>query len=169
MREIRIEINGSHYASRISDNLTLLDFIREEAGMSGTKRGCDSGHCGSCTVLLEGRPVYACITLAIQAEGKKVTTVEGLEGDAAGQLHYIQQAFIDHYGIQCGFCTPGMLMVAAALLEEKPLPETEEIKAAISGNLCRCTGYTNIVHSIRMAAEDKLKQEGGDESCRNTE
>ena len=166
MRELILHINGKKYASLIADHTTLLEFIREEGGLTGTKRGCDSGHCGSCTVLLEGRPVYSCITLAVQAEGKQVTTIEGLSGEGGTDgLHQIQKAFIDHYGIQCGFCTPGMILSAKALLEEKSEPTPEEIREAISGNLCRCTGYTNIVRSIEAAVKERLAAKGGGEGC----
>ena len=126
---------------------SLLDVLRNKLNLLGTKKGCDSGQCGVCTVIMDDRPVNACLVLAVECNGKKVLTIEGL---AKGlDLHPLQQAFIDHHAIQCGYCTPGMIMSAKALLDENPSPTEEEIKGAISGNLCRCTGYVKIINAIR--------------------
>lgn len=150
---ICIAINGKKYSSDVLPNLTLLDFLRESIGFMGVKKGCDSGHCGACTVLLEGKAVNSCMLLAVQADGKRVITIEGLnEGE---KLHPIQQAFIEENAIQCGFCTPGMIMSAKDLLDKNFNPTDLEIKEALSGNLCRCTGYTKIINAVKNAA-DKL-------------
>ncbi len=130
---------------------TLLELIREDLELTGTKEGCGLGECGTCTVLLDGKPIKSCITLAVQANGREVTTIEGLE-KADGTLHPLQQAFIDHGAIQCGFCTPGMVLSAKALLDENPKPTELEVRQAIAGNLCRCTGYQKIVEAILSAA-----------------
>jgi carbon-monoxide dehydrogenase small subunit len=130
--------------------MTLLEFLREELGLTGTKCGCEIGECGACTVLMDGRPVNSCLVLAPQIEGAQIMTVEGL---ASGEkLHPLQESFLDHDAAHCGFCTPGMLMTATALLNEVPSPDEETVRTAISGNLCRCTGYTQIVEAIRDAA-----------------
>lgn len=147
---ICININGKEYGSNVPPNLTLLDFLRETIGFMGTKKGCDSGHCGACTVLLEGKAINSCMLLAVQADGKKIITIEGLnEGE---KLHPIQQAFIEENAIQCGFCTPGMIMSAKGLLDKNANPTDLEIKEALSGNLCRCTGYTKIINAVKNAA-----------------
>ena len=153
---IHIYINGKEYESDITPNLTLLDFLRENIGLKGTKKGCDSGHCGACTVLLDGKPVNSCMLLAVQADDKRVTTIEGLNG--GGKLHPIQQAFIEENAVQCGFCTPGMIMSAKGLLDKNSNPTDLQIKEALSGNLCRCTGYTKIIKAVKNAA-DKLNNE----------
>lgn len=156
---ICIDINGKEYSSYIPCNLTLLDFLRESIGFMGAKKGCDSGHCGACTVLLEGKAINSCMLLAIQADGKRVTTIEGLnEGE---KLHPIQEAFIEENAIQCGFCMPGMIMSAKGLLDKNPNPTNLEIKEALSGNLCRCTGYTKIINAVKNAA-DKLNNQRKD-------
>jgi carbon-monoxide dehydrogenase small subunit len=131
--------------------MTLADFLREQLGLTGTKLGCEHGVCGSCTVLWDGAAVRSCLVLAAQADGANLTTIEGLATGEA--MHPVQQAFWEHHGLQCGFCTPGMVLTAVALLEENPAPSEEEIREALSGNLCRCTGYQNIVRAVRAAAE----------------
>ncbi|MDI3298121.1 MAG: (2Fe-2S)-binding protein [Bacillota bacterium] len=149
-RELTLTINGQPYTGVVEPRRLLVHFIREEAGLTGTHVGCDTTSCGACTVLLDGRPVKSCTLFAVQAEGHAVTTVEGLARE--GELHPLQQAFWEQHGLQCGYCTPGMLMTGAALLERRPDPGEEEIRRAISGNLCRCTGYQNIVRAIQEAA-----------------
>ena len=148
---IRLEVNGQTHELTIPSHRTLLDVLREELDLTGSKRGCDRGECGSCTVLLNGKPVYACITLAAQVRGRSVVTVEGLAND--GQLDPVQQAFLDEDGGQCGYCTPGFLMSARALLDANPRPSDAEIREALSGNLCRCNAYGRILQSVRAAAE----------------
>jgi carbon-monoxide dehydrogenase small subunit len=149
--QIQLNVNGLAYKKEVEPRRTLLELIREDLELTGTKEGCGLGECGTCTVLLDGKPIKSCITLAVQANGREVTTIEGMEG-ADGTLHPIQQAFIDHGAIQCGFCTPGMVLSAKALLEEKPKPTEMDVKQAIAGNLCRCTGYQKIVEAILAAA-----------------
>jgi carbon-monoxide dehydrogenase small subunit len=148
---IQLKVNGMAYKMEVEPRRTLLELIREDLELTGTKEGCSLGECGSCTVLLDGKPIKSCITLAVQANGRKVTTIEGLE-KADGTLHPLQQAFIDHGAIQCGFCTPGMILTAMALLDENPKPTELEVRQAIAGNLCRCTGYQKIVEAILSAA-----------------
>ena len=149
---IHLTVNGLAYQEEVEPRRTLLEFIREDLELTGTKEGCGLGECGTCTVLLDGKPIKSCITLAVQANGREVTTIEGIERPD-GTLHPLQQAFIDRGAIQCGFCTPGMVLSAKALLDENPKPSELEIKQAIAGNLCRCTGYQKIVEAIRSAAE----------------
>jgi aerobic-type carbon monoxide dehydrogenase small subunit (CoxS/CutS family) len=152
---ILLKVNGTDYRLNIEARRTLLEVLRENLGLTGTKKSCNEGNCGACTVLMDGRPVASCLVLAIDAQGKEILTIEGLsEGE---KLHPIQEAFLKHGGIQCGFCTPGMVMSAKALLDENSEPTTTEIRKAISGNLCRCTGYQHIVDSI-MAASKKMMQ-----------
>ncbi len=147
---ITLRINGEEHEVAVSPNRTLLEVLREDLALTGTKEGCDDGVCGTCTVLVNGKPVRACLLLAIQVQGSQITTIEGLaEGE---RLHPIQQAFIDHGAIQCGYCTPGMILTAKALLEETAQPTDQEIKHAISGNFCRCTGYNKIVEAIGSVA-----------------
>ena len=149
-RTIRLEVNGRAYEGTVEPRTSLADFLREQLDLTGTHVGCEHGVCGACTVLLDGVPVRSCLLLAIQLDGARLTTVEGLaDGE---RLHPLQQAFWDHHGLQCGFCTPGILLTAKALLEETPHPTDDEIREAISGNLCRCTGYHFIVEAIRAAA-----------------
>jgi len=149
-RTITLHVNGRLYAGTVETRMTLVDFLREGLGLTGTHVGCEHGVCGACTVLDDGQPVRSCLLLAVQMDGAHLTTVEGLaDGD---RLHPLQQAFWDHHGLQCGFCTPGILLTAKAFLEEQPHPSDEEIREAISGNLCRCTGYHFIVEAIRAAA-----------------
>ncbi len=150
-QHIRLEVNGQIHELNVPCHLTLLDVLREELDLTGSKRGCDRGECGSCTVLLNGKPVYSCITLAAQVRGRSVVTIEGLARD--GQFDPVQQAFLDEDGGQCGFCTPGFLMSARALLDSNPNPTDSEIREALSGNLCRCNAYGRILQSVRTAAE----------------
>lgn len=150
-KEIRLTVNDWEYQVEVPANKTLLDILRDDLGLTGTKRGCDSGECGSCTVLLDEIPVLACLTLACEADGAKIQTIEGLAKD--GELNPLQKAFVDYGAIQCGFCTPGMVLSALALLESNPAPTIEEIKKGISGNLCRCTGYAKIIEAIHQAAK----------------
>ncbi|WP_419850096.1 (2Fe-2S)-binding protein [Candidatus Poriferisocius sp.] len=148
--EVNITINGSDHASDVEPRTLLVDHIRRTVGLTGTHVGCDTTSCGACTVLMDGKPVKACTVLAAQADGSEVTTVEGLKG--ADGLHPIQSAFTDDHGLQCGFCTPGMMLVGASLIAENPDPSDDDVRWAISGNLCRCTGYINIVKAIQTAA-----------------
>ena len=147
--QITVNVNGAGETRDVEPRRLLVDFIRSDAGLTGTHIGCDTTSCGACTVLLDGVPVKSCTVLAVQADGRDVKTVEGLaEG---GELHPIQAAFKEHHGLQCGFCTPGMMLVGSALLEENPNPTDEEVRWAISGNICRCTGYMNIVSAVQAA------------------
>lgn len=152
---LSLTVNGELYQRTIKPNLTLLDFIRDELGLTGTKKGCETGDCGSCTVILDGELVNSCLLLAIEANGKSVLTIEGLA--KGGKLHPLQEAFIEYGAIQCGYCTPGMILAAKALLDKNPKPTEQEVKAGIVGNLCRCTGYTKIVEAI-LAVAHKSKR-----------
>lgn len=154
---IRLTINGETVEAAVEPNRTLLQFLREDLGLTGTKHGCGLGDCGACTVIMEGRAVNSCLVLAIQASGKDILTIEGMADGAT--LHPIQQAFVDKGAIQCGFCTPGMILSAKALLDSNPKPTEMEIRTAISGNLCRCTGYQKIVEAIEAAAETMSSEE----------
>jgi len=156
-RPITVRVNGTAHSAVVETRLLLAHFLRETLGLTGTHMGCDTTSCGACTVLLDGVPVKSCTVFAVQAEGHDVTTVEGLE--TADGLHPIQQAFHEEHGLQCGFCTPGMMLTATALLRENPNPTDEEIRWALSGNICRCTGYQNIVKAVHNAAA-KLAGEG---------
>jgi len=147
---ITVTINGTEHRAEVEARLLLVHFIRETAGLTGTHIGCDTTSCGACVVLLDDRPVKSCTLFAVQANGRQIRTVEGLE--QGGQLHPIQEGFWEEHGLQCGFCTPGMMMTSVALLERTPAPTDDEIRQAISGNLCRCTGYVNIVKSVQYAA-----------------
>ena len=151
MEKIRLSVNGHTHELEVKPWATLLDTIREDLGLTGTKEGCGQGECGACTVLMDGRPVNACLILAVEAKGKEIITIEGLA--QGGDLHPVQQAFVDMGGMQCGFCTPGMVLSAKALLDEKPNPSDEEIRKGLEGNFCRCTGYTKIIESVRAAAK----------------
>ncbi|MFZ5651122.1 MAG: (2Fe-2S)-binding protein [Bacillota bacterium] len=155
---ISLEINGRLYEIAVSPRELLVDVIRKKIGLTGTKKGCGQGDCGACTVLIDGEPVLSCITLAIACRGKKITTIEGLVGDD-GQLHPIQQSFVDHGAVQCGFCTPGMILSAKSLLDKRARPSEYEIKRGIAGNICRCTGYKKIVEAIGATGEI-LSREG---------
>lgn len=148
---INLTINGEPVEAAVEPNTTLVQFLREDLGLTGTKHGCGLGDCGACTVILDGEPVNSCLVLAVQAHGRAVLTIEGLADN--GVLHPIQQAFVDKGAIQCGFCTPGMILSAKALLDHNPKPTEIEIRTAISGNLCRCTGYQKIVEAVQEAAK----------------
>jgi carbon-monoxide dehydrogenase small subunit len=150
-RDLRLRVNGVTYESTVEPRLTLVDFLRGELGLGGVHVGCEHGVCGACTVLIDGRAARSCIMLAVQADGAEITTVEGLSTD--GTLHPIQQAFLESHGLQCGFCTPGFIMSICELLEENKSPTDDEIKETLGGNLCRCTGYENIIKSVHLAAE----------------
>jgi len=153
MKQIRFIVNGETHEVEVQPWDTLLDVIRQKLGLTGTKEGCGLGECGACTVIMNGKTVNSCLVLAMEADGKQVTTIEGV---AQGyKLHPIQQAFIDEGGLQCGFCTPGMVISAKALLDENPNPSEDEIRQGIAGNFCRCTGYTKIIKAIKTAAVKK--------------
>ncbi len=154
---VQVTVNGEKHEADVEPRLLLVHLIRERLRLTGTHIGCDTTHCGACTVLLDGRPVKSCTVFAVQADGKTVMTVEGLEQD--GALHPLQQGFMEEHGLQCGYCTPGMLMTSYAFLGQHPKPTEDEIRSAISGNLCRCTGYVNIVKAVQFAAA-KLAEGG---------
>ena len=153
---VTIEINGSSFTREVDSRLLLVHFLRENLQMTGTHIGCDTTHCGACTVLMDGRSIKTCTLYTVQANGKSLTTIEGMETE--GKLHPLQEGFHEEHGLQCGFCTPGMIMRAAELLEKNPNPSEEEIRMGISGNLCRCTGYVNIIKAVQYAAE-KIQKE----------
>ena len=146
-----LNVNGRAYPVEIEPGRNLLSVLRGEVGLTGAKEGCDDSECGACMVLLDGQPVNSCSYLALQADGREIVTIEGLAGPD-GELHPLQQAFLDQGGVQCGFCTPGMLISAKALLDRNPSPDEDEIRLALSGNLCRCTGYSGIVRAVQAAA-----------------
>ena len=148
-KKIHLTVNTKTYELAVEPNTTLLELIRKDLGLTGTKVGCDVGDCGACTVIMDGEPVNSCLVLAVQADGKRILTIEGLESD--GKLNPLQQAFVDKGAIQCGFCTPGMILSSKALLDSNPRAEEAEIRQAISGNLCRCTGYQKIVEAVLSA------------------
>jgi aerobic carbon-monoxide dehydrogenase small subunit len=150
--EITVTINGTSHTDDVEPRVILVDHIRRIVGLTGTHIGCDTTSCGVCTVLVEGTPIKSCTMLAVQADGRSITTVEGLKVN--GELHPIQAAFKQEHGLQCGFCTPAMMLVGAALIERNPDPSVDDVRWAISGNLCRCTGYMNIVKAIQAAAAD---------------
>ena len=150
-QELTITVNGDLYNLFVETHLSLLDVIREEIGLTGTKKGCDMGECGACTVLLNGKPVNSCLVLAHEADNQQVLTIEGLSKGEI--LHPIQKAFIDHAALQCGFCTPGMIMSSMALLEKNPMANDHEIRKGILGNLCRCTGYVKIIEAVKASQE----------------
>ncbi len=152
LQTVRININGTDYARAVEPRLLLVHFIRDVAELTGTHVGCETSNCGACTVLLNGRSIKSCTMFAVQANGAKIETIEGMA--KGGQLHPIQQAFWDNHGLQCGFCTPGMIMQAYWFLKENPNPTDDEIRMGLAGNLCRCTGYQNIVKSIKAAAKE---------------
>ena len=154
--QVAISVNGEEYTHEIESRLLLVHFLRDTIGLTGTHWGCDTSNCGTCVVLLDGEPVKSCTLLAATAAGHEIRTVEGLEVD--GVLDPVQQGFLEEHGLQCGFCTPGMLLTARALLDRNPDPSTDEIREAISGQICRCTGYATIVRSIRWAAEHPTQE-----------
>ncbi len=154
---IRVEVNGRAHERNVPVRMTLADFLRHELGLTGTHLGCEHGVCGACTVLLDDRSARSCLTLAVQADGARVTTVEGLARN--DDLSVLQQAFIDHHGLQCGYCTPGMLITLTELLRDHPDPSEADVRLAISGNLCRCTGYSGIVRAA-LAAAKVLREQG---------
>jgi carbon-monoxide dehydrogenase small subunit len=150
-RQVRLTVNGTPYEGAVEPRTTLVDFLRGGLGLVGTHVGCEHGVCGACTILLDGQAVRSCIMLAVQADGAELMTVEGLARD--GELHPIQQAFTEAHGLQCGFCTPGFLMTVYELLEQNPTPNDDEIKEALGGELCRCTGYQSILAAVHLAVE----------------
>lgn len=149
--KIRSTINGQTYDLSVPPNETLLDLLRYRLGLVGTKNGCETGDCGACTVIVDGKAVNSCLVLAVETNGASITTIEGLSSN--GQLHPLQQAFIDYGGVQCGFCTPGMIMAAKSLLDEEPNPREDDIRLALAGNLCRCTGYVSIMKAVAAAGK----------------
>ena len=153
-KQLKLKVNGEPYELTIKPNTLLVDLLRKELRLTGTKTSCQSGSCGACTVILDGKAVRSCSVLALQANGKEVTTIEGLAD--GGKLHPVQQAFIDHFAVQCGYCTPGMIMSAKALLDSNPDPTEDEIKQALRGNLCRCTGYVKIIEAV-LATKNTVK------------
>ena len=153
--DVTLTVNGRTYHGQVEPRMTLADFLRDELGLTGTHLGCEHGACGACTVLMDGRSVRSCLLFAVQAQGHQMTTVEGLASD--GELHPIQQAFHEKHALQCGFCTPGFLMSVCELLEANPDPSEQAIRTWLSGNLCRCTGYQNIVEAVRAAASRMRK------------
>ena len=158
--QVTVNVNGTPRTADVEPRLLLVHLIREGFGLTGTHIGCDTSNCGACTVLLDGEPVKSCTMFGVQADGHEVTTVEGLPAMAGAALHPVQEQFKEEHGLQCGFCTPGMMMAAKALLDENPDPTEEDVRWALSGNLCRCTGYQNIVKSVLWAAA-KLRSQAG--------
>jgi carbon-monoxide dehydrogenase small subunit len=152
---VHIEVNGRATAEEVEDRTLLVHYVRDVLGLTGTNIGCDTTSCGACTVLLDGESVKSCTVLAAQADGHSVTTVEGLGGD--GELHPVQRAFREQHGLQCGFCTPGMMMASVSLLTENPKPTRDEVRSALEGNLCRCTGYHNIVSAVMDASKQEVE------------
>ena len=153
--KVSVTVNGNPVTADVPDRTLLVHFVREQAGLTASNVGCDTSSCGACTVLLDGQSVKACTVLAAQADGRAVTTVEGLAG-LDGELHPVQQAFRAEHGLQCGFCTPGMVMAAVSLLAENPSPTEDEVRLGLEGNLCRCTGYHNIVRAILAASKEQM-------------
>lgn len=149
---VTIKVNGDSYTRMVKANTLLVNFLREELDLTGTKKGCELGDCGSCTVLLDGRPVNSCVVLVVEADGHEITTIEGVAND---KLDRLQESFVEHTAIQCGYCTPGMVLSGRALLARNPRPSEGEVREAIAGNLCRCTGYVNIVRAILAAAGEQ--------------
>jgi carbon-monoxide dehydrogenase small subunit len=150
-RVVSLTVNGEEYEVVVAPHQTLLEVLKDDLYLTGTKGGCGEGACGTCTVLLDGKPVRSCLTLAVEVQGKEITTIEGLA--PMGELHPVQKAFVEYGAIQCGFCTPGMILTTKALLDENPNPTEQEARQAISGNVCRCTGYAKIVEAMLKAAE----------------
>ena len=151
---IKLQVNGELYEVAVDPRRTLLEVLRENLGLTGTKKNCDEGDCGACTVLMDGKAVTSCLVLAVEAKGHEIETIEGLVRN--GKLHPLQEAFVQHGALQCGFCTPGMILASKALLDRNPKPTEEEIRMAIAGNLCRCTGYVKIIEAIQAVAEGKV-------------
>lgn len=163
-KPVILRINNQEYALEVAPNETLLDVLRDRLGLTGTKMGCNRGDCGACTVLVDGRPVNSCLVLAVRVDGRPISTVEGL---AQGEdLHPLQAAFLDHGAVQCGFCTPGMLMTAKGLLSQNPRPSKSEIQEALSGNLCRCTGYVKIIEAIESVTDNENPIQMGEQDCK---
>jgi carbon-monoxide dehydrogenase small subunit len=150
---VALEVNGEQIGMEVPARRLLVHFLRDDLGLTGTHVGCDTGNCGACTIHLNGEPVKSCMLLAVQADGARITTVEGLASD--GELTALQRAFNEHHALQCGYCTPGMLMSASALLERNPSPSEEEVRVALQGNICRCTGYVNIVEAVMAAGNSR--------------
>jgi len=159
-RKIRVTVNGVLHQASVEAGMSLVDFIRDTLGLTGTKKTCDLGNCGACTVIFDGQAVNSCLVLAVEADGKKILTVEGLEGEG----HFLQRAFVEHGAIQCGFCTPGMVLTAKALLDQNPDPTDEEIKEALAGNLCRCTGYAKILEAVKSVTKSALRRKASQDS-----
>jgi carbon-monoxide dehydrogenase small subunit len=157
MREIELKVNGIDYIVNIDKDIRLIDLLRDKLGLTGTKEGCGEGECGACTVIMDGVSVNSCLVMAFQADGSNILTIEGLEEE--GKLHPIQKAFMEEGAVQCGYCTPGMIMSVKALLDKQPYPSREEIREGISGNLCRCTGYNKIVDATERAVK-YIEEEG---------
>ncbi|MBI9102725.1 MAG: (2Fe-2S)-binding protein [Spirochaetales bacterium] len=157
-KTINLIVNGDKYEREVPVNKTLLEFIREDLGLTGAKEGCNEGECGACTIIMDGKPVNSCLVLALEADNSQILTVEGLAKN--GELHPLQQAFMDEGAVQCGFCTPGMLMTAKAILDEFENPSEDEIRKMMEGNLCRCTGYTRIVKTVKKVSEARLAAGG---------
>lgn len=160
VQQVELVVNGQRRSAEVEPRMLLVHFLRGELGLTGTHIGCDTTSCGACTVLLDGMPIKSCTMFAVQADGRELTTVEGLR--QAGALHPIQEGFKEEHGLQCGFCTPGMMLTSAALLGENPNPTEEEIRWALSGNICRCTGYQNIVKAVQWAAEKMQSEQAPD-------
>ena len=154
-RLLRLTVNGRSREDAVADHRLLLDYLRDDLGLTGSKRGCDGGECGACTVLIDGEPRLACITLAVRCAGRQIETIEALVAD--GRMNRLQQAFHEKLGTQCGFCTPGMVMAAEALLRRNPAPDEAQIREALSGNLCRCTGYVKIIEAVQAALPGELR------------
>jgi len=153
MRTLVLNVNGDRYEVSVKITATLAEVLREKLGLTGTKVMCNEGECGACTVLMNGRPVLSCMTLALDAENKEITTIEGVADRNTGELHPIQQSFVEHSGMQCGVCTPGMILTSKALLEENPAPSEDNVREALAGNICRCGNYRRITESVLSAAE----------------
>jgi carbon-monoxide dehydrogenase small subunit len=156
---LTLKVNGDMHELAVTPRQTLLDVLRDQLGLTGTKRGCGTGACGVCTVIIDGRPVLSCLTLAVECAGRSITTIEGIRPDGEA-LHPLQQAFIDSGAVQCGFCTPGIIMTAKALLDANPRPSPDEIRAALAGTICRCTGHVKTVEAVQKAAADMNREEG---------
>jgi carbon-monoxide dehydrogenase small subunit len=156
---VNLRVNGDDYAVVVKANTTLVNVLRNDLGLTGTKKGCELGDCGSCTVLLDGKPVDSCMVLAVEAEGREVTTIEGVA--QSGRLDALQESFVNHAAVQCGYCTPGMILAAKALLARNPHPTEGEVREAIAGNLCRCTGYVHIVEAVLAVAGGRTAPDGG--------